>query len=136
VGLEAAASVIRTYQIQIIPGLLQTEATPARLIRQGSAATEEEIARRGELRASRQESSAGRTRRSCGGRGRGRAAPPGGQPGGRPRAARAPQRGRGSSGRDLQILPFSAGAHSAMAARSLFCGSPSPTWPTSSTSSS
>ena len=28
VGLEAAASVIRTYQIQFVPGLLQTEARP------------------------------------------------------------------------------------------------------------
>jgi transcriptional regulator with XRE-family HTH domain len=55
VGLEAAASVIRTYQIQIIPGLLQTEGYARALIRQGSAATEEQIARRGELRASRQE---------------------------------------------------------------------------------
>jgi transcriptional regulator with XRE-family HTH domain len=55
VGLEAAASVIRTYQIQIIPGLLQTEGYARALIRQGSAATEEQISRRGELRASRQE---------------------------------------------------------------------------------
>src|SRR3984893_15183107 len=50
VGLEAAASVIRTYQIQLVPGLLQTEGYARALIRQGSAATEEEIARRGELR--------------------------------------------------------------------------------------
>src|SRR5581483_11994888 len=55
VGLEAAALVIRTYQIQLVPGLLQTEGYARALIRQGSAATEEEIARRGELRASRQE---------------------------------------------------------------------------------
>jgi hypothetical protein len=55
VGLEAAASVIRTYQIQIIPGLLQTEGYARALIRQGSAASEEEIARRSELRSSRQE---------------------------------------------------------------------------------
>jgi hypothetical protein len=55
VGLEAAASVIRTYQIQLVPGLLQTEAYARALIRQGSAASEEEIGRRGELRASRQE---------------------------------------------------------------------------------
>jgi transcriptional regulator with XRE-family HTH domain len=55
VGLEAAASVIRTYQIQIIPGLLQTEGYARALIRQGSAASEEEIARRSELRTSRQE---------------------------------------------------------------------------------
>jgi transcriptional regulator with XRE-family HTH domain len=49
VGLEAAASVIRTYQIQIVPGLLQTEGYARALIRQGAAASEEEIARRGEL---------------------------------------------------------------------------------------
>jgi hypothetical protein len=55
VGLEAAASVIRTYQIQLVPGLLQTEEYARALIRQGSAASEEDIARRGELRFSRQE---------------------------------------------------------------------------------
>jgi transcriptional regulator with XRE-family HTH domain len=55
VGLEAAASVIRTYQIQFVPGLLQTEGYARALIRQGAAASEEEITRRGELRASRQE---------------------------------------------------------------------------------
>jgi transcriptional regulator with XRE-family HTH domain len=55
VGLEAAASIIRTYQIQFVPGLLQTEGYARALIRQGSAESEEEIARRSELRASRQE---------------------------------------------------------------------------------
>ena len=55
VGLEAAASVIRTYQVQFVPGLLQTEGYARALISQGSAASEGEIARRGELRASRQE---------------------------------------------------------------------------------
>jgi hypothetical protein len=38
-----------------VPGLLQTEAYARALIGQGSATTEEEIARRSELRASRQE---------------------------------------------------------------------------------
>jgi transcriptional regulator with XRE-family HTH domain len=55
VGLEAAASVIRTYEVQLVPGLLQTEGYARALIRQGSAASEDEIARRGELRTSRQE---------------------------------------------------------------------------------
>jgi transcriptional regulator with XRE-family HTH domain len=54
-GLEAAASVIRTFQIQQVPGLLQTEEYAKALIRQGAAVTEDEITRRGELRASRQE---------------------------------------------------------------------------------
>jgi transcriptional regulator with XRE-family HTH domain len=54
VGLEAAASVIRTYQIQLVPGLLQTEGYARALIQQGSAATEEQVARRIELRVSRQ----------------------------------------------------------------------------------
>src|ERR1051326_3060758 len=53
VGLEAAASVIRTYQIQLIPGLLQTEGYARALIRQGSAATEDEVDRRAELRGGR-----------------------------------------------------------------------------------
>jgi hypothetical protein len=35
VGLEAAASIIRTYQIQFVPGLLQTEGYARALIRQG-----------------------------------------------------------------------------------------------------
>src|SRR6201981_2823893 len=52
VGLEAAASIIRTYQIQFVPGLLQIEGYARALIRQGSAESEEEIARRSELRAS------------------------------------------------------------------------------------
>src|SRR5215470_6037399 len=63
VGLEAAASVIRTYQIQLVPGLLQTEGYARALIGQGSAGSEEEIARRGELRASRQEILRSPTRR-------------------------------------------------------------------------
>jgi transcriptional regulator with XRE-family HTH domain len=54
VGLEAAASVIRTYQIQLVPGLLQTEGYARALIEQGSAATEEQVTRRIELRVSRQ----------------------------------------------------------------------------------
>jgi transcriptional regulator with XRE-family HTH domain len=55
VGLEAAASIIRTYQLQFVPGLLQTEAYARALISQGTATTEDEIARRSELRVSRQE---------------------------------------------------------------------------------
>jgi transcriptional regulator with XRE-family HTH domain len=55
VGLEAAASILRTYEVQLVPGLLQTEEYAKALIRQGSAVTEEDIARRGELRVSRQE---------------------------------------------------------------------------------
>jgi transcriptional regulator with XRE-family HTH domain len=55
VGLEAAASVIRTYEVQFVPGLLQTEDYALALIRLGSAASEEHAGRRAELRISRQE---------------------------------------------------------------------------------
>jgi transcriptional regulator with XRE-family HTH domain len=55
VGLEAAASVLRTYEVQFVPGLLQTEEYARALIRQGAAASEDEIERRAELRLSRQE---------------------------------------------------------------------------------
>ena len=100
VGLEAAASVIRTYEVQFVPGLLQTEDYARALIRQGSAASEDEIHRRTELRVSRQEVlrgpnppqlwavvDEGALRRPVGG------------PRGRPRAAAAPDRdGRPSRG--------------------------------------
>jgi hypothetical protein len=55
VGLEAAASVIRTYEVQSVPGLLQTRDYARALIRRGSVTAEEEIARRVELRLRRQE---------------------------------------------------------------------------------
>jgi len=54
-GLEAAASVIRDYEVQVIPGLLQTEDYARALIGEGTAASEGEITRRGELRISRQD---------------------------------------------------------------------------------
>jgi transcriptional regulator with XRE-family HTH domain len=54
-GLEAAASFIRSYQVQFVPGLLQTEGYARAVIRLGTAVSEDEIARRGEVRVSRQE---------------------------------------------------------------------------------
>lgn len=55
VGLEAAASLIRTYEVQFIPGLLQTEdyARAVVLLANGSA-PKEEIDRRVQLRMERQ----------------------------------------------------------------------------------
>jgi transcriptional regulator with XRE-family HTH domain len=55
VGLEAAASVIRSFQIQFVPGLLQTEAYARALLQHGNASGEDEVARRAEVRISRQE---------------------------------------------------------------------------------
>ena len=55
VGLEAVASAIRTYQTQLVPELLQTDDYTRALYSQGAAPSEREIARRCELRASRQE---------------------------------------------------------------------------------
>jgi transcriptional regulator with XRE-family HTH domain len=56
VGLEAAASVIRTYQVQYVPGLLQTEAYATALLQTGYPnASQDELGRLAELRVSRQE---------------------------------------------------------------------------------
>src|ERR1700720_4571941 len=92
VGLEAAASVIRTYEVQFVPGLLQTEEYARALIRQGSAVSEEDVSRRAGGQP------AGGSRRpdpaaAVGGHRRRRAAPPGRQQGNRPRAAEVPHRG-------------------------------------------
>jgi transcriptional regulator with XRE-family HTH domain len=54
-GLEAAASIIRSYEVQFVPGLLQTEGYARALIRMGNASTEEDVLRRAEARISRQD---------------------------------------------------------------------------------
>src|SRR5215469_8597654 len=54
-GLEAAASFIRNYELQFVPGLLQTEGYARALIRLGNAPSEEDVVRRVEARLSRQE---------------------------------------------------------------------------------
>jgi transcriptional regulator with XRE-family HTH domain len=54
-ALEAAASFIHTYEVQFVPGLLQTEGYARALIRLGNAGNEEEIARRAEARMRRQQ---------------------------------------------------------------------------------
>ena len=56
VGLEAAASRIRIYEVQFVPGLLQTPEYARAVIRRGHlAAPEDEIARRVSLRMKRQQ---------------------------------------------------------------------------------
>jgi transcriptional regulator with XRE-family HTH domain len=52
-GLEAAASFIRTYELQFVPGLLQTEDYARCVIRLGNVLGEEEVARRTEVRVNR-----------------------------------------------------------------------------------
>jgi transcriptional regulator with XRE-family HTH domain len=55
VGLEAAAALIRTYEVQFVPGLLQTERYARAVIRLGHEdANAEEIDRRVRLRRARQ----------------------------------------------------------------------------------
>jgi hypothetical protein len=54
-GLEAAASIIREYELQFVPGLLQTEAYARAVIRLGTSVAEDEIVRRAQARVSRQE---------------------------------------------------------------------------------
>jgi hypothetical protein len=55
-GLEAAATLIRTYEVQFVPGLLQTEAYARAVVTLGhQQAGEEEIERRVRLRLNRQQ---------------------------------------------------------------------------------
>jgi hypothetical protein len=55
-GLEAAAALIRTYEVQFVPGLLQTADYARSVIMLGhSAASEEEVERRVKLRMTRQQ---------------------------------------------------------------------------------
>jgi transcriptional regulator with XRE-family HTH domain len=55
-GLEATASLIRTYEVQFVPGLLQTEAYARAVVRLGyGTAREDEVARRVRLRMQRQQ---------------------------------------------------------------------------------
>ncbi|HVQ96772.1 MAG TPA: helix-turn-helix transcriptional regulator [Mycobacteriales bacterium] len=54
VGLEAAASLIRTYEVQFIPGLLQTEEYARAVVLLGHDGRSEEIDRRVALRMERQ----------------------------------------------------------------------------------
>ncbi len=56
VGLEESAALIRTYELQFVPGLLQSEGYARAVIRQGNAgASEHEIDQRVDLRMQRQE---------------------------------------------------------------------------------
>jgi hypothetical protein len=52
-GLEAAASFIRTYELQFVPGLLQTEEYARAVIRLGNAVSDDEVTRRTEARINR-----------------------------------------------------------------------------------
>ena len=54
-GLEAAASFIREYELQFVPGLLQTEAYARAVIRLGNLPSEDEVERRAKARISRQQ---------------------------------------------------------------------------------
>src|SRR6185437_9681745 len=54
-GLEAAASFIRTYELQFVPGLLQVEEYARAVIRLGNLPSEDEVERRARARISRQE---------------------------------------------------------------------------------
>jgi hypothetical protein len=58
-GLEAAAAVIREYELQFVPGLLQIEDYARAVIRLGNLPSEEEVVRRARARMSRQEILAG-----------------------------------------------------------------------------
>jgi transcriptional regulator with XRE-family HTH domain len=56
VGLETAASIIRTYQIQFVPGLLQTEGYARAVLRASRpSVSDDEVVKMAELRISRQQ---------------------------------------------------------------------------------
>jgi transcriptional regulator with XRE-family HTH domain len=114
-GLEAAASFIREFELQFVPGLLQIEEYARAVIRLGNLPTEEEVIRRAQARVSRQEIlrrpdppkvwavlDEGALRRVIGG----------------PQVMKAQLRHLiemcDHPNVTLQILPFSAGAHRAM----------------------
>jgi transcriptional regulator with XRE-family HTH domain len=66
-GLEAAASIIRTFELQFVHGLFQTEAYARAVTTLGHKATPaEEIDRRVSLRLKRQDLLTSRHRRGCG----------------------------------------------------------------------
>lgn len=54
VGLEAAASVVRTYEVQFIPGLLQSPEYTSAIVSSNRSLTAQEVAGRVELRRRRQ----------------------------------------------------------------------------------
>ncbi len=54
-GLEVAASFIREYELQFVPGLLQIEDYARAVIRLGNLPSEEEVIRRAQARMSRQQ---------------------------------------------------------------------------------
>jgi transcriptional regulator with XRE-family HTH domain len=54
-GLEAAASFIRGFELQFVPGLLQTENYARAIMRLGNAPTEDDVERRVKARLSRQQ---------------------------------------------------------------------------------
>ncbi|MGH3290991.1 MAG: DUF5753 domain-containing protein, partial [Trebonia sp.] len=114
-GLEAAASFIREFELQFIPGILQIEEYARAVIRLGTLTSEDEVVRRARARISRQEIflrddppkiwavlDEGALRRHIGGREVMRA-----QLEHLIEACEHPNV-------TLQILPFSAGAHRAM----------------------
>jgi transcriptional regulator with XRE-family HTH domain len=115
VGLEAAASVICCYQVQFVPGLLQTADYARALIRRGSAASKEQITRRAELRISRQDILRGprppQLRAVIDENALRRA--PGGRDVARGQLAHLIEMA-GHPAVTLQILPFATGAHPAM----------------------
>ena len=115
-GLEAAASLIRTYEVQFVPGLLQT-----RGVRAGGGAARPRPGRG--RRRSTGGSSCGCARQTdarpagggpaVGGHRRGGAAPAGRRRGGDARADRGAHRGDPAPTVRLQVIPFEAGGHSA-----------------------
>ncbi len=137
-GLEAAANLIRTYEVQFIPGLLQTQEYARAVVMLGHGrATGQEVDAGSTCVSSASRRSAAGPAAGVGGHRRGRAAPADRRVPG----AAGPDAGAHRRDRDAQRStadPSVRGrrARRAPAARSRSCASPRATCPTSSTSSS
>jgi transcriptional regulator with XRE-family HTH domain len=134
-GLEQAATVIRTYELQFVPGLLQTREY-ARAVTQLACTRSEEIDRRVELRMRRQPARRGRCADALGSHRRGRAAPAPSVAPRWPRPAHHLLEVNEKPNVSLQIAGSATAGTRPRAGRSRCSASPSPTCPTSSTWSS
>ena len=111
-GLESAAPTIRSFEVQFVPGLFQTEDYARAVTRLGHKPRPTTRSSAGSACASSARNcSPGRTRQDLGGHGRGGAAPAGRRARGDARPAPAPRRGGRAAAGDPAGRPVRPGGH-------------------------